>query len=98
MMIEIEGKVKDGLSKLAKDHVDFISNLLCPPVETTLSLDELGNKKERFWLVTSVDDSCSYRIAFNPRSNNFGLECTLGNGVCWYMGDYGDFDEAFLAM
>ena len=40
----------------------------------------------------------SYRVVYDEETKMFGLECTLSNGLEWYMGAYGTFEEAVENM
>ena len=99
-MDAIRVAVSEGLP-LLKPHVrSWLRDHLIEPRAVVLATDPDGNVFKQLWLVTDhvgKDDS-SYRIVYDGTAETFGLECTLNNGVEWYMGNYGSFSEAVEAM
>jgi len=93
--------IKNSLHKIDETiDLKWINKHLVDPTNIKLCTD-LNNKIYReFWLVTDHmgEDDSAYRVVFDDQNNVFGLETTLDNGINWYMGDYGDFNEAVKHM
>jgi len=60
-------------------------------------MDIDGNRIRDIWVVTSNKD-VSYRVVFDPLTEQFGMEMTLDNGQNWYMGAYGTFRETIESI
>jgi hypothetical protein len=93
-LIEVEiAKLGPLLQSWARHH-------LIVPRQVILSADPEGGEQATLWLVTdhTGDNDSSCRVVFDARSNEFGLEQTLADGIEWYMGPYGSFADAVEAM
>lgn len=100
MIDQIKNQVEENLPKLSSQLREWAEKHLVTPRPIKLSLDENGKTFETFWLVTDhvgfEDGNC--RVVYDSKNKSFGLECTLENGVNWYMGGYGDFAETIENM
>lgn len=100
MIDQIKSQVEEGLSKLSPHLREWAEKHLIVPHQIKLSLDLENKTHETFWLVTDdvgIKDA-SYRVVYDSKNKSFGLECTLEDGVNWYMGEYGDFAETIENM
>ena len=100
MIDQIKSQVEESLSKLPPHLREWAEKHLITPRSIELSLDENGKTYETFWLVTDhvgFEDG-NYRVVYDTKKKSFGLECTLQDGVNWYMGKYEDFAEAIKNM
>lgn len=98
--IQIEEAIDETIKKVDGDLKEWFLNHLVEPQKVKLSIDIDGHKQKDFVMITdhnNVKDS-SYRIVFDPDTNNFGLECTLESGVRWYMGSYESLYNALTSM
>jgi hypothetical protein len=96
----IEELINTDILSLRKPMDEWAKNHLCKPQRIKLSKDPDGNEFAYYWLVTDhtgTNDS-SYRVVYDEEMEMFGLECTLDNGLEWYMGAYGTFKEAIESM
>ena len=97
---EIKDSIKKGISNLPDRLADWTKVHLCNPKKVKLSNDPEGKYFSYYWMVTDntgTDDS-SYRVVYDEKTRMFGLECTLANGLEWYMGAYGTFEETIENM
>ena len=97
---QINDSIEKGIEKLPQHDADWVRSHLCEPIKVKLSKDPDGNEFSFYWLVTDNNgqDDSSYRIVYDDETKMFGLECTLANGLAWYMGAYGTFEESILNM
>lgn len=94
---ELIGK---GITNLPEHLANWAKSHLCDLKKVKLSKDPEGKKFSYYWMVTDnigYSDS-SYRVVYDEETKMFGLECTLSNGLEWYMGAYGTFEEAVENM
>jgi hypothetical protein len=91
---EIKNRIKNELGKISEAHVkSWISERLIDPIHVKLALDSNGKNYESFWLVSTHKNDKGYRIAYDEKLKMFGIVTILENGIEWFMGCYGSFDE-----
>jgi hypothetical protein len=97
---ELGAKVTEGLTVLAPHLQSWVNAHLVEPRRVRLATDVDGTSFKYLWLVTNHtgenDSNC--RLVYDADAKLFGLECTLGSGVEWYMGNYGSFSETVQNM
>ena len=98
--ILINDSIKIGIANLPEHLADWAKSHVCDLKRVKLSKDPDGKEFSYYWLVTDNTGSgdSSYRVVYDEESKMFGLECTLGNGLEWYMGAYGTFVETINSM
>jgi hypothetical protein len=97
---QLKARVDEGLKHLSSTLRGWAEAHMVEPREIAASLDPKGAQRELFWLVTDdvgVNDS-GYRVVFDPRANTFGLVTIVDGGIVWYLGGYGDFNDAVENM
>lgn len=96
----ISDLVGQSISQLSPTQQDWLRIHLIAPKLHEVSSDWDGKEKINLWLVTDHkgNDDSSYRIVYDEELSMFGLECTMDNGVNWYMGAYGTFVDAVEHM
>ena len=59
-----------------------------PPHRITLSRKTDGGATEDFWLVTDHTgaDDANFRVVYDDVVARYGIECTILNGVCLFIG------------
>lgn len=99
MKIWLKDQVQQGLGRVPAREFKWAQARLIEPRQVTLALDPEGNKPSQFWLVIDhLGQDYGYRIAYYPNDDMFGLVASLKNGVEWYMGNYGSFEETLMMM
>ncbi|HET9383500.1 MAG TPA: hypothetical protein VFO67_00015 [Gemmatimonadales bacterium] len=98
---QIRTRVAAAVPKLDPDLQAWVQEHLITPRLVDLARDADGKTSVPLWLVTDHvgrQDS-SYRVVWDPDALAFGLECTLANGVEWYMGPHkGGFADVIRAL
>ena len=97
---KIKKLVEEDIKQLPPHLQSWVNEHLISPREIKLAIDSGGNEYSEYWLVTDnigKSDS-SYRVVYDESQNEFGLECTLQNGLNWLMGIYGTFSESIKNM
>ena len=96
----IQTSIKNEIDGLSENLQDWVNIHLIEPRLIDLIIDLDTNRKGQFWLITDnigVNDS-SYRVVFDEKTNEFGLECTLDDKREWFMGIYGNFSDTIKSM
>jgi hypothetical protein len=74
--------------KLDRRIATWLQLHVCSPRRITLSRKTDGSNTEDFWLVTDHTGSndANFRIVYDDVVARYGLECTIGNSVCLFIG------------
>jgi hypothetical protein len=97
---QISKQIGDSLGRLNPQLMKWVEAHLITPKKVSISKDTGGKEYLSFWLVTDHigSEDSNHRVVYDEGENSFGLECTLENGVHWFMGHYGEFHIAVEAM
>lgn len=97
---QIGRRVEQGLKRLDGSLRTWSQEHICPAIEPNVVTSLDGNEKQTVFRVTCDigKDDAAYYVAFDPQSGMFGLVTRLADDRLWYMGAYGEFDEAVKSM
>lgn len=98
--MKLKSAIQLDLTKLAPHLKAWAESHLTTLRAVDLFTSPEGPESLEFILVTDHTGlkDANYRIVFNPRTNQFGLETTIEGGRCWFLGDYGSFSETVENM
>ena len=93
-------RIDAGLSRLDPGLRARIAERLCIPSQIDALTDPTGERTVSLVQVTArkARQESSYEVVFDTAANAFGLIAGLEDGRVWYMGPYGEFDEAVQSM
>lgn len=96
----IRNDLKNAFDTLSNDQTIWIKRHLVQPhiVDALLDLDQFETIP--IWQITKndIEEKFPYSIAYNPSTHNYGIITDLSSGLKWYMGDYGSFTDAYMAL
>lgn len=89
---QIRDRVGQSIRRLSPHLFKWAGAHLVTPRRIVLANDLDGKSESEYWLVTdhTGHEDSAYRVVYDERTGAFGVECTLQNGVHWYMGASGD--------
>jgi hypothetical protein len=76
------------ISMLARNQAQWLRAHALPPQRITLARKTDGGHREDFWLVTDHTgaDDAGFRVVYDDVSRQYGIECTILNGVNLFAG------------
>ncbi len=99
---EICDRVGQSIHHLSPRLLQWARAHLVAPRRIIVANDPDGKSEAEYWLVTdhTGHEDSGYRVVYDERTRTFGLECTLQNGIHWYMGESagGSFAQAIEDM
>lgn len=96
----IRDDIKKAFDNLSNNQKIWIKRHLDAPHIVDVSLDINQFKTIQVWQITKndIDEKSPNVISYNPATHNYGIITELSSGVKWYMGDYGSFVDAYMAL
>lgn len=96
----IRKRIAADMHAMPESEIEWVRAHLIEPRPVRFAIDAEGTELKDFWLVTDHvgNQDSSYRVAYDPSTDGFGLEMTTIDGVEWYMGSYGEFINTIVSM
>lgn len=97
---ELERRIEDGLGRLTQKSQDWFTAHVAKPEPIVAHSDpERDSPIELIKITTSTgQNDSSYTVVFNETRNTFGLVARLDGGRLWYLGEFGELDDAVENM
>ena len=77
-----------ALPRIDRRLDDWFRAHLVAPRPISLARKSDGGNPEQFWLLTdhTGSDDSGFRLVYDDVANQYGIECTIQNGVCLFAG------------
>lgn len=96
----VRDDIKNAFDTLSNEQIIWIKRHLDRPHIVDVLLDINRFETTQIWQITKndIEEKYPYTIAYNPLTHNYGIIMDLSSGLRWYMGDYGSFVDAYMAL
>ena len=97
---ELERRIREGMGRLSQNLQDWFSAHVSKPEPIVAHSDPETDSPVQLVKLTSStgQNDSSYIVVFNETRNIFGLVARLDGGRLWYLGDYGELDDAVKSI